>query len=76
MCTSMRKTATVGGGTRDPVSSAWVMDDAIFLRGRYNVEEDGAKGIDIDSEMSVLVTCGGRIRSVTQSARAVQSCPR
>ncbi len=43
-------------GTRDPVSSYRVMDDETFLRGRYNPEEGGPKGIDVDREMSVLVT--------------------
>ena len=32
------------------------MDDATFLRGRYNPEEGGPKGIDVDRDMSVLAT--------------------
>ena len=43
-------------GERDPVASWRTMDDATFLRGRYNTEEGGPKGIDIDPGMSVLVT--------------------
>jgi hypothetical protein len=43
-------------GTHDPVTSVRVMDTETFLRGRHNPAEGGPKGIDIDSEMNVLVT--------------------
>jgi glycosyltransferase involved in cell wall biosynthesis len=43
-------------GVRDPVTSFQVMDTGTFLRGRYNPQEGGPKGIDIDTGMNVLVT--------------------
>jgi len=43
------------GGVRNPVASIRVMDDARFERGRYNREEGGPKGIDIDPGMNVVV---------------------
>jgi len=43
-------------GERDPVATCRVMDDATFLRGRYNPAEGGPKGIDIDRAMRVVVT--------------------
>jgi glycosyltransferase involved in cell wall biosynthesis/DNA-binding beta-propeller fold protein YncE len=43
-------------GVRDPVTSFQVMDTGTFLRGRYNPQEGGPKGIDIDTGMDVLVT--------------------
>ena len=43
-------------GTREPVASYRVMDDATFLRGRHNPEEGGPKGIDIDPQARVVVT--------------------
>jgi len=43
-------------GIRYPVRSIRVMDDETFLRGRRNPQEGGPKGIDIDSDMNVLVT--------------------
>lgn len=49
--------AKTGGGwhgIHDPVTSVRVMDSETFLRGQYNPEEGGAKGIDIDSGMNVL----------------------
>ena len=42
-------------GLRYPVKSVRVMDDEAFLRGRKNPEEGGPKGIDVDSDMNVLV---------------------
>ena len=43
-------------GTRDPVTTFRVMDEMIYRRGRKNPQEGGPKGIDIDNDMSVLVT--------------------
>lgn len=43
-------------GVRDPVKSFQVMDTGTFLRGRYNPQEGGPKGIDIDHDAKVLVT--------------------
>lgn len=43
-------------GIRDPVTSFRVMDEMIYRRGRHNPQEGGPKGIDIDSDMNVLVT--------------------
>lgn len=45
-------------GTRDPVCSFAVMDDTTYRSGRFNPEEGGPKGIDIDRDMNILVaTC-------------------
>ncbi len=42
-------------GARTPAARFRVMDDATFLRGRYNPAEGGPKGLDIDPSMRVLV---------------------
>lgn len=42
------------GGVRQPASMTRVMDDAAFLSGRYNVQEGGAKGIDLDPSMRLV----------------------
>jgi hypothetical protein len=43
-------------GVRNPLASIRVLNDEDYLRGRYNPEEGGPKGIDIDNGMKVLVT--------------------
>lgn len=43
-------------GIRDPVTTFRLMDEMIYKRGRHNPQEGGPKGIDIDSDMNVLVT--------------------
>jgi len=43
-------------GERTPVASIRVMDEKTFLRGRYNPQEGGPKGVDVTSNMGVLVT--------------------
>ncbi len=43
-------------GTRNPQATLRVMDEATYLRGKINPQEGGAKGIDIDRDMNVLVT--------------------
>lgn len=51
-------------GTRYPTTTVRVLDDETFLRGRYNAEEGGPKGIDVDQTMRVLVsTCEHQILS-------------
>jgi DNA-binding beta-propeller fold protein YncE len=40
--------------TTKPTRSIRVMDDDTFQKGRYNAEEGGPKGIDIDTDMKVL----------------------
>lgn len=54
----------IGGGwrgTREPMASLRVLDEAAFLRGRTNPQEGGPKGIDIDAGMRVLaMTCEER----------------
>ena len=47
-----------------------MMDDETFLRGRNNPEEGGPKGIDVDSDMNVLVTTS------TQHTLAFYDVPR
>ena len=42
-------------GQRTPVRSIQVMDDETFLRGAYNPQEGGPKGLDIDRTSRVLV---------------------
>ena len=42
-------------GVRHPVATVRVMDDAVFQSGRYNQEEGGPKGVDIDARSNVLV---------------------
>jgi DNA-binding beta-propeller fold protein YncE len=43
-------------GTHVPQATLRVMDEAAYWRGRINPQEGGPKGIDIDSDMNVLVT--------------------
>jgi hypothetical protein len=43
-------------GVRDPILSVKVLDDEDFLRGRTSRQEGGAKGIDLDNAMKILVT--------------------
>jgi len=46
------------GGERSPERSVVVLEDEAFARGRYNEQEGGPKGIDIDQTNRVLaVTC-------------------
>ena len=42
-------------GVHSPITSFQVMDTDTFLRGRYNPQEGGPKGIDIDAGGRVLV---------------------
>jgi hypothetical protein len=42
-------------GTRQPIATCRIMDDEIFLSGRYNHQEGGPKGLDIDRTMRVIV---------------------
>ena len=45
-------------GVYDPYSLFPVMEPAVFKRGRLNPQEGGPKGIDVDKDMTVLVsTC-------------------
>lgn len=43
-------------GTRGPLASLRVMDDATYLRGRHNPAEGGPKGIELSADMRLLVT--------------------
>jgi len=43
-------------GDRKPVTSIKVLDDSTFFRGRSNQEEGGPKGLDVDTDMGILVT--------------------
>ena len=43
-------------GTRSPQATFRVMDEAVYHRGKINPQEGGAKGIDVDGDMRVLVT--------------------
>ncbi len=43
-------------GSHEPVATHRVMDEATFLRGRYNTQEGGPKGIDIDRTGTLLAT--------------------
>lgn len=42
-------------GVRLPVATVRIMNDAVFERGRYNPEEGGPKGLDIDASSKILV---------------------
>jgi DNA-binding beta-propeller fold protein YncE len=42
-------------GTRESSGVARILDEQTFLAGRYNPEEGGPKGIDIDAIASVMV---------------------
>jgi hypothetical protein len=42
-------------GVRQPVATNRIMDDESFLRGRYNHQEGGPKGLDLDPTMRVVV---------------------
>lgn len=50
------KNADSWKGTRSPQATFRVMDEEVYLRGRLNPQEGGPKGIDVDSDMRVLVT--------------------
>jgi len=41
-------------GEREPVATVRVMDDETYLRGRYNPQEGGPKGLDIDRTGSIV----------------------
>lgn len=41
-------------GDRTVAQSVTVMDDATFLKGHYNIEEGGPKGLDIDASGTVI----------------------
>lgn len=43
-------------GMHEPLTSLRVIDEEIYLAGRCSAEEGGPKGLDIDAEMSLLVT--------------------
>jgi len=43
-------------GSQQADRSFMVLDEETFLRGRYNEEEGGAKGIEVDDAVSVLIT--------------------
>ena len=43
-------------GARYPVTAFRVMAETIYMRGRFHPTEGGPKGIDLDSDMNVLVT--------------------
>jgi DNA-binding beta-propeller fold protein YncE len=42
-------------GVHHPMASVRVMNDAVFERGRYNPEEGGPKGLDLDAGSKILV---------------------
>ena len=42
-------------GVRHPLATVRIMDDAAFERGRFNPEEGGPKGLDLDASSRVLV---------------------
>jgi DNA-binding beta-propeller fold protein YncE len=42
-------------GVRHPAATIRIMDEPLFLRGRYNPQEGGPKGLDIDARSDVLV---------------------
>jgi hypothetical protein len=42
-------------GARQPIATSRIMDDESFLRGRYNHQEGGPKGLDLDPTMRVIV---------------------
>ena len=48
-------------GLHSPFLSMKVLDDEEFLRGRYNAEEGGPKGIEVNETLNVIVsTCESR----------------
>jgi hypothetical protein len=42
-------------GVRHPVATVRIMDEAVFQRGRCNLENGGPKGLDIDACSNILV---------------------
>jgi hypothetical protein len=42
-------------GVRHPLATVRIMDDAAFERGRFNPQEGGPKGLDLDASSRVLV---------------------
>jgi hypothetical protein len=42
-------------GVHHPMASVRVMNDAVFEKGRYNPEEGGPKGLDLDAGSKILV---------------------
>ncbi len=50
------KNGTDWKGDFDPIVSIRTMDDHIYLKGNYNPQEGGPKGLDITNNMNVFVT--------------------
>ena len=66
--------ATEGGdwsGDHDPIATLQVMDGETFQRGRYNPQEGGPKGLDIDRTSSVLAVTSEHQPLALFDARAV-----
>jgi DNA-binding beta-propeller fold protein YncE len=63
-------------GMRNPVGSLRVMDKGTYLKGRYNTQEGGPKGIDIDKGMNVLATtCEHQILAFFDLPPMLQALP-
>jgi sugar lactone lactonase YvrE len=60
-------------GTRSPRTACRLIDDNAFLQGRYNPEEGGINGIDIDPGGRLLAATCGRMRLVWPPRRASAS---
>ena len=43
-------------GNHDPIVSISVMDNTTYVRGSYNPQEGGPKGIDVTADMKIFVT--------------------
>ena len=60
-------------GDRHPFRTVRVLDDETYLRGRYNPEEGGIKGIDIDPTKRVLATtCAMQVLAFFDYQKMVQ----
>ena len=62
-------------GTLEPTKSFRPMDASTFKRGRYNPEEGGPKGIDIDNGMRVLVVASEHLGVVFFDLPAILNEP-
>lgn len=43
-------------GDHRPIRHVRVLDDATYLEGRYNIQEGGTKGIDVDNARGIVAT--------------------
>ena len=64
-------------GVHDPIATLEVMDDETFQRGRYNPQEGGPKGLDIDRTSRLLaVTSEHQPLALFDARQVLTTAPR